>query len=298
MKIGYPCINRTIGCKGDKTFRLRSYSEERLIETVDNNLDCLLRILKFNAEHNLLFFRITSDLVPFASHPICKFDWQNYFESKFKEIGKFIRSNDMRISMHPDQFTLINSVDENVFDNSVKELAYHAEVLDLMRLDVSAKIQIHIGGVYGNKHKSMERFVERFFQLDDFIACRLVIENDDKLYCLQDCLWISDKTDLPVLFDVFHHQIYNSGESVSEAFESFVGTWGINRDGVPMVDYSSRRYGGSLRQHAESIDLDDFRLLLKETEPHDFDVMLEIKDKEISALKAVKAVSDDPRFKK
>lgn len=298
MKIGYPCINRTIGCKSDRTFRLRSYSEERLIETVDNNLDCLLRILRFNVEHNLLFFRITSDLVPFASHPICKFDWQNYFESKFKEIGKFIRSNEMRISMHPDQFTLINSVDENVFDRSVKELAYHADVLDLMRLDASAKIQIHIGGVYGNKHKSMERFLERFFQLDDFIARRLVIENDDKLYCLQDCLRISNKTELPVLFDVFHHQLYNSGESVSEAFESFVGTWSVNRDGVPMVDYSSLRHGGSLRQHAESIDLDDFKLLLKESDPHDFDVMLEIKDKEISALKAVKAVSDDPRFKK
>lgn len=269
-----------------------------MIETVDNNLDCLLRILRFNVEHNLLFFRITSDLVPFASHPICKFDWQNYFESKFKEIGKFIRSNEMRISMHPNQFTLINSVDKNVFDRSVKELAYHADVLDLMRLDASAKIQIHIGGVYGNKHKSMERFVERFFQLDDFIARRLVIENDDKLYCLQDCLRISDKTELPVLFDVFHHQLYNSGESVSEAFESFVGTWSVNRDGVPMVDYSSLRHGGSLRQHAESIDLDDFKLLLKETEPHDLDVMLEIKDKETSALKAVKAVSDDPRFKK
>jgi UV DNA damage endonuclease len=105
-KIGYPCINLTIGCKSDKTFRLKSYSERRLIETVNNNLDCLLRILKFNVQHDLLFFRITSDLVPFASHPICKFNWQNYFRSKFEYIGEFIRKNEIRISMHPDQFTL------------------------------------------------------------------------------------------------------------------------------------------------------------------------------------------------
>ncbi len=242
------------------------------------------------------FFRITSDLVPFASHPICRFDWQNHFKSKFEEIGKFIRSNNMRISMHPDQFTLINSVDEDIFNRSVKELAYHAQVLDLMKLDVSAKIQIHIGGIYGNKQKSMQRFVKRFFQLNEFIARRLVIENDDKLYCLQDCLKISDETDLPVLFDIFHHALYDSGESIAQAFENFVGTWSANSDGIPMVDYSSRRHEGSTRQHAESIDLDDFRLLLKETEPYDFDVMLEIKDKERSALKAVKAVSDDPRF--
>ncbi|MEM2112454.1 MAG: UV DNA damage repair endonuclease UvsE [Candidatus Bathyarchaeia archaeon] len=297
-KIGYPCINRTIGCKSDRTFRLRSYSEKRLIETVGNNLDCLLRILKFNAEHNLLFFRITSDLVPFASHPICRFNWQDRFKSKFEEIGKFIRRNNMRISMHPDQFTLINSVDEDIFNRSMKELEYHAQVLDLMKLDISAKIQIHIGGVYGNKQNSMQRFIERFFQIDDSIARRLVIENDDMLYCLQDCLRISDETNLPVLFDVFHHALYNSGESIAQAFESFVGTWRVDRDGIPMVDYSSRRHGGSTRQHAESIDLDDFRLFLKKTEPHDFDVMLEIKDKERSALKAIKAFSYDPRLRK
>jgi len=297
-KVGYPCINRTIGCKGDRTFRLKSYSEQRLIETVENNLDCLLAMLKFNVKHHLLFFRITSDLVPFASHPICRFDWQDYFKSKFEKIGNFIRRTDMRISMHPDQFTLINSVNEDVFDRSRMELAYHAEILDLMRLDASAKIQIHVGGVYGNKEKSLRRFIERFFQLNDFVNCRLVIENDDKLYSLKDCLKISAEVSLPVLFDVFHHRIHNSGESIPSAFESFVETWSIRRDGIPMADYSSQMRNGSPRQHAESIDLNDFKALLKETEPYDFDIMLEIKDKEKSAIKAVKTVEDDPRFRR
>lgn len=96
MKVGYPCINRSLGCKSNSTFRLASYSEERLIKTVKNNLDCLAAILRYNIENELFFFRITSDLVPFASHPVCKFDWVDYFEMQFKEIGDYIRENGLR----------------------------------------------------------------------------------------------------------------------------------------------------------------------------------------------------------
>ncbi len=296
MKIGYPCINLSIDCKGDRTFRLKSYSEERLIKTVDNNLECLSKMLAFNSRHNLLFFRITSDLVPFASHPICRFNWQEYFKTKFREIGHYIKACDMRISMHPDQFTLLNSLDLKVFENSLKELVYHAQVLDLMELDTSAKIQIHVGGVYGNKEKSMKRFAERFDEIDEVIKRRLVVENDDKLYSLRDCLKISAETQIPVLFDVFHHQVNSSGETIKTAFELFTKTW-EQRDGVPMVDYSSSgTFGNQRRKHAESINLRHFADFLNKTRPFDFDLMLEIKDKEKSALKAIKTMSKDERF--
>lgn len=296
MKIGYPCINLGIGCKGNRTFRLKSYSEERLIQTVESNLRCLTKTLRFNVENNILFFRITSDLVPFASHPICSFNWQDYFKAKFREIGGFIRRNDIRISMHPDQFTLINALDNRVFKNSCKELSYHAQVLDLMNLDASAKIQIHVGGVYRSKRESMRRFAKRFEMLDDSTRTRLVVENDDLLYSLKDCLRINKQTGVPVLLDVFHHQIHSSGESLREAFEFFTPTW-RPKDGVPMVDYSSlRALGGAKRKHAESIDTKDFTQFLQNTKPFDFDVMLEIKDKEKSALRAVKAASRDKRF--
>ncbi len=295
MRIGYPCINWTIGCKADKTFRLRSYSEQRLIETVSNNLNCLSKILYFNVNHNLLFFRITSDLVPFASHPICRFNWHHFFEDQFQALGSLIKSNKIRISMHPNQFTLINSLDTKVFENSLKEIIYHAQVLDSMDLDTSAKIQMHVGGVYGNKEKSINRFIERFDKLDETIKRRLIVENDDISYNLQDCLQINTETDIPVLFDVFHHEINSSGETIREAFKLLTKTW-RKRDGIPMVDYSSQRADGLGRKHAESIRSEHFKKFLEETKPFDFDLMLEIKDKEKSALKALKIAFEDDRL--
>ena len=101
MRISYPYINRIINCTASNTFRLKSYTESRVKQTVKNNLECLRRILQFNLEHKLFFFRISSDLVPFASHPINRFNWQTHFQEDFEEIGKFINKNRIRISMHP-----------------------------------------------------------------------------------------------------------------------------------------------------------------------------------------------------
>lgn len=295
MKIGYPCINTSLACKSSRTFRLKSYSEKRLTATVENNLVCLKRILKFNLEHNILFFRITSDLVPFASHPICKFDWQESFRKRLKAIGDFIKRYDMRISMHPGQFTLINSPDTRVFENSVRELVYHAHVLDLMALDTSAKIQIHVGGTYRDKDRSMIRFVERFETLDEFVRRRLVLENDDRRYSLQDCLQLSAKTSVPVVFDVFHHSINSSGETIPDAFRLITRTW-QDADGLPMVDYSSQKVRHTRGTHVDTINLGHFRDFLDASHPYDFDLMLEIKDKELSALKAIEAASRDDRL--
>jgi UV DNA damage endonuclease len=295
MKIGYPCINRTIACRGNRTFRLKSYSQERLTKTIQRNLDCLFSTIQFNAENNILFFRITSDLVPFASHPVCQFDWQQFFAKEFQEIGGLINHGGMRISMHPDQFVLINSLDNDIFRRSVKELVYHAEIMDLMGLSTSAKIQLHIGGVYGDRTKSIRRFLVRYGEIDESIRRRLVIENDERNYCLSDCLSVSAETGIPVLFDVFHHAANNRQETIAEAFQLFTETWKIE-DGLPMVDYSSQQVGKTRGSHASSIDLKHFERFLKATRPFDFDIMLEIKDKEKSALLAMELALQDKRF--
>lgn len=295
MRIGYPCINRSIGCSANKTFRLASYSEERLIETVVGNISCLKKILAWNAEHDILFFRITSDLVPFASHPVCTIRWQEHFRSELAKMGEFIRESGTRISMHPDQFIVLNAPNTEVVDRSIAELAYHASVLDAMGLDATAKIQLHIGGVYGDKIESLARFTRVYRDLDKAIRRRLVIENDDNRFTAADCLEVHNETGIPVLFDVFHHACNNTGDDAVDALHLTGDTW-KKSDGVPMVDYSSQHPGKRPGSHADHIDADDFAAFLRISRPCDRDIMLEIKDKETSALAAVGIARSDPRF--
>jgi UV DNA damage endonuclease len=291
LRVGYPCINRSIGCSSGRTFRLASYSKHRLVETVEQNLDCLERVLRWNIEHGIRFFRITSDLVPFASHPVCTYDWVRLFRSRLRQLGSFVRRNRMRVSMHPDQFVLLNALDESIVESSVRELEYHTQLLDLMDLPASAKVQIHVGGVYGDKPAAISRFVERYRRLPAAVRQRLVVENDDRCYTVVDCLQVSRLTGVPVLFDVFHHRVNSSGEEVGDAMRRCAATW-RRRDGPAMVDYSSQEPGERRGRHAEHIDLRDFRRFLAQARGIDCDVMLEIKDKEKSALAAAALTSE------
>jgi UV DNA damage endonuclease len=295
MKIGYPCINRTLTCHANKTFRLRSYSTTRLLETVDNNLRCLKKILAYNVQHGILFFRISSDLVPFASHPVNTFAWQKYFRAEFRRIGRFIKQNRIRISMHPDQFTLINSPKRMIFNASRRELLYHAQLLDLMRLTVAQKIQIHVGGVYNDKRRSINRFIQRYSGLDNCIQRRLIIENDDRNYTVRDCIYIHEHTRIPVLLDIFHHRLNNDGTDMQTALSKIAQTWHY-LDGVPMIDFSHQQPSAKNGKHAEHIDAHQFKAFLRKTREYDFDVMLEIKDKERSALTALHCAYHDERL--
>ncbi len=298
MKIGYPCINNTLKCTANSTFRLASYSEENLKSKIKNNLDCLKKILEFNKENKIKFFRISSDLIPFASHEINKFDWQKHFKKEFQEIGGFIKENDFRISMHPDQFVLLNSPNKNIVERSVKELDYHCSVLDSMQLDNTAKVQIHIGGVYNNKPEAIQRFIETYNQLPEKIRKRLCIENDDRLFSLRDCLEVHEKTSIPIIFDFFHHECLANNESINEAVKMASATW-KPKDGVLMTDYSSQEKGQRKGKHAETIDMKDFQEKINQANQNkdlDFDVMLEIKNKEKSAIKAIKELKLKQKF--
>ncbi len=297
MKIGYPCINTSIKCTSNTTFRIINYSERNLVQKVETNLKCLKKILFFNTENNILFLRIGSKLIPFASHKICSYNWKKRFANELRGIGEYIKKNKIRISMHPDQFVVINSRDKKIVEKSIKEIEYHCDVLDIMELNAQAKVQIHVGGAYNEKEKSIERFIKNYLKLNSKIKKRLVVENDHVSYSLKDCLYINEKTGIPVVFDSYHHECLSNGESFKEAIEKASLTW-KRKDGLLMVDYSNGNLTKKIGSHAKSIDISAFRKFLQTTRKFDFDIMLELKDKEKSALKGLKIMKSLGRIAK
>ena len=274
-------------CSAANTFRLASYSEERLVAAVTANLACLRRLLEWNVAQGLYFFRMSSGIVPFGSHEICTFPWQTHFGPEFRALGQYIKKQGLRASFYPDQFVVLNSPDPGIVRRSIEELIYQGTMLDLMELDGTAKLQIHVGGLYGDRELAISQFATVHARLSPAVRARVVVENDDRLFSLRDCLHLHERTGIPILFDNFHHECLNHGEPIAEALRLAATTWHPVTDGVPMMDYSSQAPAERRGKHAASLAEDLFRAFVAELHGLDFDIMLEIKDKEASALRAV-----------
>ena len=287
MKIGYPCVNEAMDCSAATTFRLASYSEERLRAAVAGNLACLHRLLEWNVAQGLLFFRMGSGIVPFGSHEINTFAWQAHFAAEFRALGDYIQANDLRVSFHPDQFVVLNSPSPDIVRRSIAELVYQGSMLDSMGLDGTAKLQIHVGGLYGDREMALDRFAAVHAALPAAVKARVVVENDDRLFPLRDCLRLHERTGVPILFDNFHHECLHHGEPLTEALRLAAATWHPTADGVPMMDYSSQALGQRKGKHTDDLVEEQFRAFLAELHGLNLDLMLEIKNKQASALRAV-----------
>ncbi|MFB5639800.1 MAG: UV DNA damage repair endonuclease UvsE [Nitrosopumilus sp.] len=290
MKIGYACQNKSLSANTNNTFRLASYSESKIKNTVERNFKELFEILEYNIQNKILFFRIGSSFIPFASHPICKFNWEKHFEEEFLKAGEIIKENKFRVSMHPGQFVVLNSKRRDVVESSIRELEYHSRLLDLMKLDSTAKIQIHMGFPQGDKEKAKKDFVKNFEKLSDSVKKRLVIENDEHYFSADDCIEISKKLKIPIVFDTFHYSILNDGRPLSEIFDDISKTW-KSKDGLPMLDYSSQDPKGREGKHCSEIDIVDFQKTMLNLSGKEFDLMLEIKNKEKSVIKVLEFMS-------
>lgn len=284
MKIGYACLTVGVRDTNFKTCTLKNASEENLLKIIEHNLESLENIIDYNIKNSIKLFRISSDIIPFGSSRVNKLIWWDIFQIKLDNIGKKIKKSNMRVSMHPGQYTVLNSKDEDVVKRAVLDLEYHTRFLDSLNVDKKNKIILHIGGVYGDKEKAIERFIENYRHLDKKIKNRLVIENDDKSYNIEDVLMISDKLDIPVVYDNLHNEVLPADSSKSHRYyiERARETWKID-DGRQKTHYSQQNGKKRAGSHSETIDLREFSQYINGLP--DIDIMLEVKDKNLSTIK-------------
>ncbi len=151
MKIGYACLTMGVPETNFRSCTLKNANRKTLLNIIEYNLNSLENIIEYNIKNNIRLFRISSGLIPFGSSIINDISWWDVFSFKLCSIGKKIKNSGMRVSMHPGQYTVLNSPKKDVVKRAIEDLNYHNRVLDSLGVDIDNKIILHIGGVYNNK---------------------------------------------------------------------------------------------------------------------------------------------------
>ncbi|MFT5871628.1 MAG: UV DNA damage endonuclease [Clostridium sp.] len=285
MKIGYACIPLTTNARTNRRLTLKNFSENMFLEILEQNLIDLRAILANNEKYNIKLFRISSDIVPLGSHSINEIQWHKYFKNELNEIGEYIKKCGMRVSMHPGQYTVLNAEKEEIVAKAIIDLEYHARFLDSLGIDSSNKIILHIGGGYGDKSSAINRFIENFNRLSPSVKDRLVIENDGKIFNIDNVLFVSKQINIPVIFDNLHHQCNHEMEvPIKEIMKEVAKTW-QEKDGSIKVHYSQQNLHKQIGAHSNTILIKSFLEYYEEVKEFNIDIMLEVKDKDISAIK-------------
>lgn len=295
-RIGYACINTSIN-ENFKDCRLASVYKQGisfLKEIILHNLNLTKETILWNIDNDILMYRATSKLIPFATHKdILKdfnFRWyeDNDILKLLDEIKNLVLLNNIRLSMHPDQFTVLNSLRDDVVFNSITNLEYHKDLLEFMG---GTDIIIHTGGVYGDKPEAIKRFISTYNRIDKTIIKYLRLENDDVSYDLKDVISISKACGIPIIFDIHHHNCNNEGiYNMSQLIKEINLSW-KDTNIIPKCHLSSGLNTYNDKRHADYISPGDFFAFCQITHEINVDVMIEAKAKELAVLELKKFIN-------
>ena len=297
MNLGYACINMELNARKGvdrvttnrsmikKTFQEKGldYASELIIQNVVD----LNEIIDWNEQNNIKFFRMSSDVFPWASEYYQ--DWDNvpnidFIKMWLENAGLKAKEYGHRITSHPGPFNVLVSPNENVVQNTITDLTIHGDIFDMMGLSRTPynKLNIHCNGVYGDKESAMDRFCKNFERLPESVKTRLTVENDDKasMYSVKELYdGIYKRINIPIVFDYHHHRFCDGGLSEQEALELAMSTWG---DITPVVHYSESRSKEQLDESIRPQAHSDLITELPNTYGNKVDIMVEAKHKELA----------------
>ncbi|MRH43239.1 UV DNA damage repair endonuclease UvsE [Aquibacillus halophilus] len=272
---------------------------EKLHHLTEQNLKATIRMLHYNIAHGIDVYRMSSSLVPLATHPEVRWDYLTSFKYLFEEIGVLVKKYNLRVSFHPNQFTLFTSSRDHVTDNAIIDMTYHYQMLEAMGLEKRATINIHVGGAYGNKQEALARFNTNFVKLDEIIRMQTTLENDDKTYTAEETLQVCEEQRIPFVFDYHHHWVNPGDQAFEDLLPRIFATWEANGK-PPKFHLSSPKSEKLKRAHADYVDIEFATVFIKALKDYgkSADIMIEAKAKDKAALNLVEEVAKLRGFKR
>ncbi|WP_242271535.1 UV DNA damage repair endonuclease UvsE [Bacillus cereus group sp. BfR-BA-01310] len=300
MRFGYVSHAMALwDCSPAKTMTFTSWKklkkqerEDKLYNVTLQNLEHTIRILHYNIAHEIPLYRLSSSIVPLATHPEVEFNYLQAFAPLWRKIGALIQEHNLRVSFHPNQFTLFTSDKPHITTNAITDMTYHYNLLDAIGIADSSYINIHVGGAYGNKESAIGRFHENIKKLPSYIKKQMTLENDDKTYTTSETLAICQKETIPFVFDYHHHIANLCAEPLEELLPAIFETWS-HTNVPPKVHISSPKSEKEFRAHADYIDLGFIKPFLHIAKKinHNFDIMIESKQKDLALLQLIDEIS-------
>ncbi|MDQ2732618.1 MAG: UV DNA damage repair endonuclease UvsE [Armatimonadota bacterium] len=279
LRLGYPTQNLTIPASTNHTLRLASAGDgARVRAVVEQYLSDLEKMLRWNAERGIQLFRIGQGLIPFASHPVFPYDWEEEHGPALQCLGVLARKLGIRLSFHPGQFIQPGSPTEAVSQRSLAELRYTARALTHLQADDGVLV-LHLGGAHADKEAAVGRFVERLRDESEILRY-LAIENDERTWTVSEVAEAASTLKVPVIVDNLHHAINPGGLSLEEAIDVALATWPAR----PKLHLSSQDPAKVPGGHAWGVMVEDWEDVLAALRGRPADIMVEAKGKEAALL--------------
>ncbi|MEI5909383.1 UV DNA damage repair endonuclease UvsE [Bacillus spongiae] len=290
--------SQTMTYKQFSSIKDRGAAIQKLERIAISNLENCLRLLKYNVENEIEFFRFSSKLIPLALHPNLEgWRYMSALKKPFAEIAEFLALHPMRVDFHPDHFVVLNAIREEVLKNSLLQLKLHEQLLKAMRIDPTHRCVLHVGGAYGDKEKALEQFIHNWGVIPQSLQKMIILENDDTTFSMTDVLYLCEKLGIPHVFD-YHHYLAHHDDLWEDHWDRVVASW--SQSPVPLkMHISSPRSPSKFRAHADYIEADTLLTFLQKVNGsvERIDCMIEAKKKDDALFKLVKDLKENAALK-
>lgn len=286
--------SQTITFKSFQQLDDREAAIGKLERVANSNLQNCLRLLRHNAAHDIRFFRLSSRLVPLATHEeLADWNYLHGIQKSLNELGAYASEHHMRLDFHPDHFVVLNTPKKEVLVNSLRTLTYHLHLLRGMGMVPLHKCVLHVGGAYKDKWKALEQFISNWGLVPTDIQQMIMIENDDKSFTLLDCLSLCEKLGLPMVFDYHHHLANHEDPHWHHHWRRVVRTWHHSNAPIKM-HISSPKSEKEFRHHSDYVDAHMFLDFLKEVDGSvlQLDCMIEAKQKDHALFQLMRDLNE------